>query len=120
MRPTNIALNQPNSNVSNLKLHFNWAYLIFGLFTKKKITALGVNEGVNSLAVGMSDGVVFYFKSDILKYKNEKPRLLNESASAITGLAFKNINKLTLIYVATEFTIITITIAGKDKDEKVI
>lgn len=80
---------------------------------------MAVNEGPNSLAVGFDDGEVFYYKSDILKYKNEKPRLVNQSASSITALAFKNINKASLIYVATEFTIITITLGGKDKDEKV-
>lgn len=83
------------------------------------MTSIAVNEGANSLCVGLSGGEVYYFKSDILKFKNEKPRLLHEAPHIITGLAFKNINKTTLIYVATEYSIITITIGGKDKDEKV-
>lgn len=96
MRPITIVLNQPNSN----------------------ITSLAVHELTNSLVVGLSGGEVFYYKSDILKYKNEKPRLLHEAAHSITGLAFKNINKFILLYLATEHTIITLTIIGKDKDEK--
>ena len=98
MRPLTIVLNQPNSNV----------------------TALAVNsEGANSLAVGLSGGEVLYFKSDILKYKNEKPRMIHEAPHSITALAFKSINKYCLLYLATENTIITVTIGGKDKDEKV-
>jgi len=59
------------------------------------------------------------YKNDILKYKNEKPRLIYEAAHSITALAFKNINKFMLLYLATEHSIITITVIGKDKDEKV-
>ncbi len=97
MRPITIVLNQPNSTV----------------------TALAVNEGTNTLVVGLSGGEVFLFKSDILKYKSEKPRLIHEAPHSITALAFKNINKFCLIYLATEHTIITILLGGKDKDEKV-
>jgi hypothetical protein len=84
-----------------------------------KITTLAVHEGTNSLAVGLTSGEVFYYKSDMLKFKNEKPRLLHEAPHSITAVAFKSLNKAILLYVATEFTIITITIGGKDKDEKV-
>ena len=80
---------------------------------------MSVYEGTNSLVIGLSGGEIFYYKNDILKYKNEKPRLLHEAPHSITGLAFKTINKFILIYVATEYTIITITLGGKDKDEKV-
>lgn len=98
MRPLTIILNQPNSNV----------------------TALAVNsEGVNSLAVGLSGGEVLFFKNDILKYKSERPRMIHEAPHSITALAFKNINKYCLLYLATEHTIITVLIGGKDKDEKV-
>lgn len=71
------------------------------------------------MGVGLSSGEVFYYKSDILKYKSEKPRILHEAAHGITALAFKSINKCILLYLATEHTIITMTIIGKDKDEKV-
>ncbi len=99
MRPITIVLNQLNSN----------------------ITAIAVHEGMNSLAVGLSSGEVVYYKSDILKFKNEKPRVVHEAPHSITGLAFKiQINsKFPLLYVSTEYAIITIIIAGKDKDEKV-
>ena len=116
MRPVTIILNQPNSNVCSFKLE-NFLNTYFNL--TQKITSLAVNEGVNSLAAGLSGGEVFYYKNDILKYKNEKPRILHEAPHSITALAFKNINKFTLIYLATEHTIITITLGGKDKDEKV-
>jgi hypothetical protein len=78
-----------------------------------------VHEGTNSLAVGLSSGEVFYYKNDILKYKNEKPRLLHEAPHSITGLAYKTFNKIILIYVATDYTIFTLVLGGKDKDEKV-
>ena len=68
----------------------------------------------------MSGGEVFYYKNDVLKFKNEKPRLIHEAPHSITGLAFKTINKSILLYVSTEYTLITITIGGKDRDEKVI
>lgn len=73
----------------------------------------------NSLVVGFSSGEVFLYKSDILKYKNEKPRVIHEAPHAITALSFKIINKSVLLFVATEHNIITILISGKDKDEKV-
>jgi vacuolar protein sorting-associated protein 11 len=96
MRPLAINLSQYSSNV----------------------TAMAVHEGTNSLVVGLSGGEVLYFKHDILKTKNEKPRLIHQAQNTITGVAFKNVMRSLLIYVATEYTIITITLAGKDKDEK--
>jgi hypothetical protein len=69
--------------------------------------------------VGLSGGEVFFYKNDILKFKNEKPRFLHEAPHSITALSFKAINKSVLLFVATEYTIITILIGGKDKDEKV-
>ena len=97
MRPLTIVMNQANSTV----------------------TSLAINEINNSMVVGLSGGEVFFYKNDVLKYKNEKPRLIHEAPHGITALAFKNINKFCLIYLATEHTIITITLGGKDKDEKV-
>lgn len=73
----------------------------------------------NSLVVGLSSGEVFLYKNDILKFKNEKPRILHEATHAITALSFKLINKSVLLFVATEYNIITIMIVGKDKDERV-
>ena len=67
----------------------------------------------------MTGGEVYFYKSDILKYKNEKPRLIHEGPHSITALSFKNVGKNVLVFVATEYTIITITISGKDRDEKV-
>ena len=98
IRPLTIQLNQINSN----------------------ITALAIHDATNSLAIGLLNGDVLYFKNDILKYKNEKPRILHQDSHArsITALAFKNINKLLLLYMATENTIETINIIGKEKDEK--
>ena len=72
------------------------------------------------MAVGLTGGEVYYYKSDILKYKNEKPRLIHEGPHSITALSFKNVGKNVLVFVATEYTIITITISGKDRDEKVL
>ena len=80
---------------------------------------MAVQEGTNSLVVGLTEGQVYYYKNDILKFKNEKPRLLHESPNVITGLAFKILNKAVLVYVATDYSIITIILGGKDKDEKV-
>lgn len=88
--------------------------------TMFQITSLAVNETTNSLAVGLSSGDVFFYKNDILKFKNEKPRLLHEAPHAISALSFKLINKSMLLFVGTEYTLITILIGGKDKDEKVI
>lgn len=78
-----------------------------------------MHEGVNSMAIGLSGGEVYFYKSDILKFKNEKPRLLHEAPHPITALLFKVVNKSLVLFVATEHTIITITIVAKDKDEKV-
>ena len=80
---------------------------------------MAVNETTNSLAVGTSSGEVFFYKTDILKFKNEKPRVLYEAPHAITALSFKVINKSILLFVGTDLTLITILIGGKDKDEKV-
>ena len=83
------------------------------------ITSVAVHEGTNSVCVGLSGGEVFYYKSDVLKFKNEKPRLLHEAPHTITGIAFKNVNRAMLVFVATEYSIITITFGNKEKDEKV-
>lgn len=83
-----------------------------------KITTLAVHDGNNSLCVGLSSGEVLYYKCDILKYKNEKPRVLYSGSSPITGIAFKNLNKM-FVFVSTEYLIITITFGNREKDEKV-
>ena len=84
-----------------------------------KITSLAVNEGTSSLALSTKIGEMFFYKNNILKLKNEKPRVIHEAPHAISALSFKVINKTMLLFVATEYTLITITIGGKDKDEKV-
>lgn len=97
LRPLTITLNNPNS----------------------KIATLAVNDANNSVCVGLSSGEVLYYKCDILKYKNEKPRVLYTGSSPITGIAFKNLNRGFFIFVSTEYLIITITFGNRDKDEKV-
>ena len=51
--------------------------------------------------------------------RNLKSRLIHQAPHSITGLAFKEMGKVVVIFVATEFSILTISIGSKDKDEKV-
>lgn len=63
---------------------------------------------------------VLFYKSDTIKdTRNLKSRLIHQAPHSITGLAFKEMAKLLVIFVATEFSILTISTGSKDKDEKV-
>ncbi|RNA18522.1 vacuolar sorting-associated 11 -like protein [Brachionus plicatilis] len=84
-----------------------------------KITALAVHDGNNSVCVGLSSGDVLFYKCDILKYKNEKPRILYTGSSPITGISFKNLGRGMFVFVSTEYLIITITFGNREKDEKI-
>jgi hypothetical protein len=62
---------------------------------------------------------VIFYKGDMIKDRNLKSRLIHQAPHSITGLAFKEMAKFLIIFVATEFSILTISIGSKDKDEKV-
>jgi predicted RNase H-related nuclease YkuK (DUF458 family) len=120
--------------------YLNSKFLKYFLISNNlKITCVAIFENTNSLVVGCSDGrlnnknsiiliIIFEFKFfSVLFYKgdavkdtrNLKSRLIHQAPHGITGLAFKEMAKVLVIFVATEFSILTISTGSKDKDEKV-
>ena len=55
-----------------------------------------------------------------MKDRTLKPKVIHDSPQAITGLAFKDTGKYMTIFVATEFSILTIALSSRESEEKVI
>ncbi|CAK1555893.1 unnamed protein product [Leptosia nina] len=61
-------------------------------------TALAVHENKNLLAVGFQDGSVALFRGDISRQRSGKMKTLSDTGSSpITGLAFKDADKLFVV-----------------------
>ncbi|XP_064651834.1 vacuolar protein sorting-associated protein 11 homolog [Lineus longissimus] len=82
------------------------------------VQSLTVAENLNYMAVGFENGCVLLFKGDVTKDRHSKQRVIHESPRPITGLAFKTSGSQTVLYVATEYSTMSIVISNKDKDVK--
>lgn len=71
------------------------------------------------MAVGFVDGSLVLYRGDITRERNSKQKLLRDSSSIVTGLAFKTSSSNIFLFLATDSSVIVYNITHKDKDQKV-
>ncbi|KAK6628467.1 hypothetical protein RUM43_002282 [Polyplax serrata] len=82
-------------------------------------SCLCIHEGSNLLAVGFYDGSILLFRGDITRDRSSKPKLLRDTGSSLTGLAFRTFSKYTFLFVSTEEQVLFYDVSVKDKELKV-
>ncbi|KRT81937.1 hypothetical protein AMK59_5836, partial [Oryctes borbonicus] len=81
--------------------------------------AICVHENLQLLAVGFVDGSLMLYRGDITRDRTSRSKLLKDSGSPITGLAFKTMSTATLLFVATDVSVSAYNITLKDKEHKI-
>ncbi|XP_061659657.1 vacuolar protein sorting-associated protein 11 homolog isoform X1 [Syngnathoides biaculeatus] len=66
-----------------------------------EVSCLSVHENLNFMAIGFTDGSVVLTKGDITRDRHSKTLILHEGTIAVTGLAFRQVAKVTHLFVAT-------------------
>nr|XP_043898783.1 vacuolar protein sorting-associated protein 11 homolog [Solea senegalensis] len=66
-----------------------------------EVSCLSVHENLNFMAIGFTDGSVVLTKGDITRDRHSKTLTLHEGSSPVTGLAFRQMAKVTHLFVAT-------------------
>ncbi|XP_077448668.1 vacuolar protein sorting-associated protein 11 homolog isoform X1 [Stigmatopora argus] len=66
-----------------------------------EVSCLSVHENLNFMAIGFTDGSVVLTKGDITRDRHSKTLTLHEGTIPVTGLAFRQVAKVTHLYVAT-------------------
>uniref|UniRef100_A0A3B4YYB9 VPS11 core subunit of CORVET and HOPS complexes n=1 Tax=Stegastes partitus TaxID=144197 RepID=A0A3B4YYB9_9TELE len=66
-----------------------------------EVSCLSVHENLNFMAIGFTDGSVVLTKGDITRDRHSKTLTLHEGTSPVTGLAFRQVAKVTHLFVAT-------------------
>ncbi|KAL4227956.1 Vacuolar protein sorting-associated protein 11 [Mactra antiquata] len=79
------------------------------------VTCFTVHENLNWMAVGFENGSVLVFKGDVKSDRHSKQTVVYSSSKAITGLAFKSVGKSVVLFIATEISILSLTLTAKEK-----
>ncbi|CAL8268441.1 unnamed protein product [Merluccius merluccius] len=66
-----------------------------------EVSCLSVHENLNFMAIGFTDGSVVLTKGDITRDRHSKTLTLHEGSCPITGLSFRQVGKVTHLFVAT-------------------
>jgi hypothetical protein len=67
--------------------------------------------------VGFANGAVTVIRGDLIHDRGAKQRVVFESEEPITGLEFRDVAKLTTLYVATTGRILKLVISGKGQGQ---
>ncbi len=76
---------------------------------------LTADEGQRLMAVAYKDGSVVLHRGDVRKERGSKSKVLVEGGrgDAVSGMAFRNTSKATLLYVATESSVRCFCVSDK-------
>ncbi|KAJ8096870.1 hypothetical protein POJ06DRAFT_45500 [Lipomyces tetrasporus] len=80
-----------------------------------EITAFAVSDDLSAIALGLANGNVILVRGDLLNDKGLKQKVIFESSDPVTGLAFYEASKTSLLYIATTTRILTIFTSGKSQ-----
>ncbi|KAM3600652.1 uncharacterized protein V6R79_000323 [Siganus canaliculatus] len=79
-----------------------------------EVSCLSVHENLNFMAIGFTDGSVILTKGDITRDRHSKTLTLHEGTSPVTGLAFRQVAKITHLFVATLEKVYCYTMSVKE------
>lgn len=81
------------------------------------ISAFTALDDLSQLAVGFANGAVTVIRGDLIHDRGAKQRTVFESEEPITGVEFRDVAKLTTLYVATTSRILKLVISGKGQGQ---
>lgn len=81
------------------------------------ISAFAALDDLSQLAVGFGNGAVTVIRGDLIHDRGAKQRTVFESEEPITGVEFRDVAKLTTLYVATTSRILKLVISGKGQGQ---
>lgn len=67
------------------------------------------------MAVGFVDGYIAFYKGDLSRDRNSKPKMLKELGQEITGMGFKSVTKdQWYLFVSTATSVQQFNVTSKD------
>ncbi|KAI9744891.1 MAG: hypothetical protein M1818_001816 [Claussenomyces sp. TS43310] len=81
------------------------------------ISAFAALGDLSQLAVGFANGAVTVVRGDLIHDRGAKQRTVFESEEPITAVEFRDVAKLTTLYVATTSRILKLVISGKGQGQ---
>lgn len=81
------------------------------------ISAFAALEDLSQLAVGFANGAVTVIRGDLIHDRGAKQRTVFESEEPITGVEFRDVAKLTTLYVSTTARLLKLVISGKGQGQ---
>ncbi|KAK2628037.1 hypothetical protein QTJ16_002683 [Diplocarpon rosae] len=77
------------------------------------ISAFAALDDLSQLAVGFANGSVTVIRGDLVHDRGAKQRTVYESEEPITGVVFRDENKVTTLYISTTSRILKLAISGR-------
>jgi tetratricopeptide (TPR) repeat protein len=81
------------------------------------ISAFAALEDLSQLAVGFANGAVTVVRGDLIHDRGAKQRTVFESDEPITGVEFRDVARLTTLYVSTTARLLKLVISGKGQGQ---
>ncbi|PQE07701.1 vacuolar sorting protein [Rutstroemia sp. NJR-2017a BVV2] len=81
------------------------------------ISAFTALEDLSQLAVGFANGAVTVIRGDLIHDRGAKQRTVHESEEPITGVAFREEERLVNLYVATTSRLVKLIISGRGQGQ---
>jgi hypothetical protein len=81
------------------------------------ISAFAALDDLSQLAVGFANGAVTVIRGDLIHDRGAKQRTVFESEEPITGVEFRDVAKLTTLYVSTTARLLKLVISGKGQGQ---
>ena len=77
------------------------------------ISAFAVLDDLSQLAVGFANGAVTVVRGDLIHDRGAKQRTVFESEEPVTGVEFRDVSKLTTLYVSTTARLLKLVEIGR-------
>jgi hypothetical protein len=74
-------------------------------------------DDLSQLAVGFANGAVTVIRGDLIHDRGAKQRIVFESDEPVTGVEFREVDKLTTLYVATTNRILKLVVTGRGQGQ---
>ncbi|KAA8565979.1 hypothetical protein EYC84_009783 [Monilinia fructicola] len=81
------------------------------------ISAFTAMDDLSQLAVGFGNGAVTVIRGDLIHDRGAKQRTVHESEEPITGLSFREEDRLINLYVATTSRLVKLVISGRGQGQ---
>lgn len=81
------------------------------------VSAFAALDDLSQVAVGFANGAVTVVRGDLIFDRGVRQRTFNESEEPVTGVEFRDVAKLTTLYVATTNRILKLVISGKGQGQ---